>query len=366
MNRKAIILAHYLPQFHQIPENDEWWGKGFTEWTNTVKARPLFHGHYQPNLPSDLGFYDLRVPETREQQAELAKKHGITGFAYWHYWFGKGKRILERPFMEVLESGFPDFPFCVAWANESWTGVWHGLKAQILIEQTYPGESDHIEHFNHLLPAFKDKRYIKIDNKPIIIVYLPQFLPDPAKFTKLWNDLARQNDFKGMFFIGIYTMDWDHKNEGFDEKSVHPLHQYMAMFESSVYRKFNNNITNFLLGRLKTTFYYSDLIKNYNFAWLGNNDFVPTILPNWDNTPRSGKRGYVIHGSTPELFHEHFKSIVQHVVNHNNNKNNIIFLKSWNEWAEGNYLEPDCQWGTRYLEAIGDVLKELSIDSTYY
>ncbi len=365
MNQKAIILAHYLPQFHPIPENDVWWGKGFTEWTNTAKAKPLFRGHVQPNLPADLGFYDLRVPEVREQQAELARNHGITGFAYWHYWFGNGQQILERPFNEVLQSGQPDFPFCLAWANESWTGVWHGLKDQILMEQKYPGEADHILHFNHVLPAFQDKRYIKIDNKPIFIIYLPQFLPDTAKFTKLWNDLAIQNGFAGMFFIGIYTMDWDHKLEGFEEKSVHPLHQYMAMFEASSFRRKKNNLINFLMQRLKSTYNYSDLVRNYNFSWLDNNDFVPTILPNWDNTPRSGKKGYIIHGSTPALFREHFMSVVQFVKQQTTNKNNIILLKSWNEWAEGNYLEPDSRWGTGYLEVIRDVLKEFDMDSNY-
>lgn len=365
MQHKAILLAHYLPQFHPIAENDQWWGKGFTEWTNTVKAKPLFRGHLQPNLPSDLGFYDLRIPEVREQQAELAKKHGITGFAYWHYWFGNGQRILERPFNEVLQSGRPDFPFCLAWANESWTGVWHGLKDQILMEQTYPGEADHILHFNHILPALKDKRYIKIDNKPLFIIYLPQFLPETTKFTKLWNDLAIQNGFDGMYFIAIFTMDWDHKSEGFDEKSVHPLHQYMAMFESDPRRKRKNDLTNIAFRRLKTTYCYSDLVKHYNFSWLGKYDFVPTILPNWDNTPRSGKKGYVVHGSTPALFREHFRSIVQFVINQKNNKNNIILLKSWNEWAEGNYLEPDVRWGLGYLESIRDTLISLHLDSTY-
>ena len=170
---KARVLAYYLPQFHPIPENDEWWGKGFTEWTNVGKAKPLFPGHYQPHVPADLGYYDLRVPETREAQAQMAREYGIEGFVYWHYWFGNGKRLLERPFNEVLESGKPDFPFALAWANETWSGFYHGLRdeKQILIEQTYPGEEDYIAHFNALLPAFKDKRYITCDGKPIFVIY---------------------------------------------------------------------------------------------------------------------------------------------------------------------------------------------------
>ncbi|MEI7981422.1 MAG: glycoside hydrolase family 99-like domain-containing protein [Bacteroidota bacterium] len=365
LDQKAIILAHYLPQYHPIAENNQWWGTGFTEWTNTVKAKPLYRGHLQPNLPADLGLYDLRVPEVRTLQADLAKKHGITGFAYWHYWFGNGRKILERPFNEVLQSGCPDLPFCLAWANESWTGIWHGLKDEILMEQTYPGEADYILHFNHLLPSFNDKRYIKIDNRPLFLIYLPQFLPDATYFTKLWNDLALQNGFNGMYFIGTFTMDWDHKQEGFDEKSVHPLPHYIEMFESSSTRKLKNKITNFVLQRLKTTYNYSDLVKNYKYEWLDTYDFVPSILPNWDNTPRSGRNGYVVHGSNPVLFHDHIKLILQTVLKQTTNRNNIILLKSWNEWAEGNYLEPDSRWGLGYLEAIRDVLQELCIDSTY-
>jgi hypothetical protein len=362
---KAIILAHYLPQFHPIPENDLWWGKGFTEWTNTAKAKPLFRGHNQPNLPSDLGFYDLRVPEAREQQADLASKHGITGFAYWHYWFGNGKRILERPFNEVLSSGKPDFPFCITWANETWTGVWHGLKNKILVEQTYPGDEDHIQHFNHILPAFLDKRYIKIENKPLFIVYLPHLLPDTKRFTKIWNELAIRNGFDGIYFIGIHYIDWDHKRDGFDEKSVHPLPLYISMMEKNKIRRWTNKLKNMLLSRLSHTYSYEQLIKCYDFHSLTSKDFVPSVLPNWDNTPRSGRKGYVVQGSTPELFRKHFGEMMKFVLAQNYNPHNIVLLKSWNEWAEGNYLEPDMRWGTGYLDAIHEVLSSLEIDTFY-
>ena len=154
------LIAYYLPQYHPIPENDGWWGRGFTEWTNVAKARPLFRGHYQPHIPADLGFYDLRLPEVRQAQAELARQAGIEGFCYWHYWFA-GKRLLERPFNEVLASGKPDFPFCLAWANATWTGIWYDAPDRILMEQTYPGQDDHKAHFNALLPAFLDERYIR-------------------------------------------------------------------------------------------------------------------------------------------------------------------------------------------------------------
>ena len=176
---KARVLAFYLPQFHPIPENDQWWGKGFTEWTNVGKAKRLFPGHYQPRVPADLGYYDLRVPETREAQANLAREYGIEGFVYWHYWFGNGKQLLERPFNEVLESGKPDFPFALAWANESWKGFWHGLEDRnTLIEQIYPGKEDYVAHFNVVLPAFKDKRYIRCNGRPVFFIYKPSSLPD--------------------------------------------------------------------------------------------------------------------------------------------------------------------------------------------
>ena len=202
MGNKIKIIAFYLPQFHPIPENDKWWGKGFTEWTNVGKAKPLFRGHYQPRVPADLGYYDLRIPEVRESQANMAKSFGIDGFCYWHYWFGNGKRLLERPFNEVLQSGRPDFPFCLAWANQSWQGISHGIKnKKILIEQLYPGKEDYINHFNSLLPAFKDSRYIRINDKPVFVIYKPLDIPKIQEFILLWNNLALQNGLKGIFFI---------------------------------------------------------------------------------------------------------------------------------------------------------------------
>jgi lipopolysaccharide biosynthesis protein len=178
MPQHTRIIAFYLPQFHPIPENDAWWGTGFTEWTNTTKAKPLFPGHYQPHVPADLGFYDLRVPETREAQASMARSYGVEAFCYHHYWFA-GKRLLERPLAEVLQSGRPAFPFCLCWANQTWSGVWHGAPDRILVEQTYPGEEDHRVHFSALLPAFTDKRYLLVDGKPLFVVYDPWEIPEP-------------------------------------------------------------------------------------------------------------------------------------------------------------------------------------------
>lgn len=199
--KKARVIAFYLPQYYPVPENDKMWGKGFTEWTNVAKAKPQFKGHYQPQIPADLGFYDLRLPQVRIEQAKMAREYGIEGFCYWHYWFGNGKRILEMPFDEVLKSGEPDFPFCLAWANHSWSNkTWqkaNGITKEVtFLEQTYPGDEDYILHFNSLLPAFRDKRYITVDDKPLFMVYDPTNIPDNAHFIELWNKLAVENGSK--------------------------------------------------------------------------------------------------------------------------------------------------------------------------
>ncbi len=196
------VIAFYLPQFHPIPENDLWWGPGFTEWTNVARARRFYPGHYQPRLPGELGFYDLRLPETREAQAVLAADYGLSAFCYWHYWFGGGRRLLERPFDEVLQSGSPDFPFCLGWANQTWSGIWHGAPSRVLIEQTYPGESDYRAHFETVLPAFKDPRYVRIDGRPLFLVYDPTDLPEPQRFLDLWRGWAADEGLPGIFFVG--------------------------------------------------------------------------------------------------------------------------------------------------------------------
>ena len=219
---RARAIALYLPQFHPIPENDEWWGKGFTEWTNTAKAKPMFRGHYQPHIPADLGFYDLRVPETREAQAALARQYGIEGFCYYHYWFA-GRRILERPFNEVLHSGAPDFPFCLCWANATWSGIWYGEPKRVLIEQTYPGRADHEAHFQTLLPAFKDPRYIRVDDKPVFLIFQPFDLPDAAATLALWRAMAADAGLSGLHIGGMsLSHHWSPRAHGFDVRVAQP------------------------------------------------------------------------------------------------------------------------------------------------
>jgi len=363
MNKKSedgvSVVAFYLPQFHPIPENDEWWGKGFTEWTNVAKAKPLFKGHHQPHLPSDLGFYDLRVPEVREAQAELARTHGVDGFCYWHYWFGNGKQLLELPLNEILRTGKPDFPFCLAWANHSWVGKWHGLKQHMLFEQEYPGKEDHTAHFYRVVNAFRDERYIKINNKPLFLIYSPEEIPGIMSFIDLWKELAVKNGFNGMYFIGISKRKREHCPEGFEGQTVHqPLH-YISVYEKKLYPRISGFIKRHTFGTIPFVVNYERLITHYNFTDFHKDTFIPTIIPNWDTTPRLNTRGWVFNKSTPELFKKHFDNTME-FVNKQNNEHKMIFIKSWNEWAEGNYLEPDLEWGRGYLNAVKEIVQKYS------
>lgn len=359
---KPRVIAFYLPQFHPIPENDQWWGKGFTEWTNVGKAKPLFRGHYQPHVPADLGYYDLRVPETREAQAEMAKKYGIEGFMYWHYWFGNGKRLLERPFNEVLASGKPDFPFALAWANETWKGFAHGLKNRnVLIEQLYPGDEDYIAHFNEVLPALKDPRYIKVDGKPIFLIYKPHQLPDPAHFIRLWQKLAKENGLNGIYFIAHHQSVRDHNkteeeslnemvSNGFDAINYTRLSRILDL--QTIARKIIDVINREIFHQPRVRL-YKRAIKYFSKPIDSKENVIPTIIPNWDHSPRSTNHAFVFHKSTPDLFHKHIKQVFART---RDKKNKLIIVKSWNEWAEGNYLEPDLKWGHQYLERIKEEL----------
>jgi hypothetical protein len=357
---KPRVIAFYLPQFHPIPENDEWWGKGFTEWTNVGKAKPLFWGHYQPRVPTDLGYYDLRVPETREAQAAMARDAGIEGFCYWHYWFGNGKRLLERPFNEVLESGKPDFPFCLAWANESWKGFAHGLSNRnVLIEQKYFGVNDYTEHFYTVLPAFKDKRYIRVDDKPLFMIYKPLDSEEIRGLITLWRNLAIANGLSGIYFVGHSNSPKDNFQTIFAIgcDAVNPVRLVQA---TSFRNRFTRGYSyiNHRIGLFPEIYFYKSFFKK---AIVKSEDIkenlLPTIIPNWDHTPRSGKFGSVIVGITPMLFRKYLNIFFENI---KNKKNAIVFLKSWNEWAEGNYIEPDLKFGMKFLEILRIVLHHFS------
>lgn len=370
MSRPKII-AFYLPQYHPTPDNDKWWGKGFTEWTNVGKAKPLFKGHYQPKVPADLGYYDLRLPDVRDAQAALAQEAGIYGFCYYHYWFGNGKEELELPFNEVLRLGKPNFPFMLCWANESWhKKFWDkdgkGTSKEVLIEQTYPGEQDHIAHFYHLLAAFRDSRYIKIDGKIAFMIYKAHLFPDLDKFIQLWQSLAKKESLPGFYFIAQKQSENDFPNKNdieilqmFAQKGIDALNVvrlYDAIPKRTLIRKIYNKLTRSIFS-LPKKYGYKNLLDRLINEYDKYNNIIPTIVPNWDHTPRSGTNGIVFVDSTPNLFQVHLKKALKTVLN-KPLENKILFLKSWNEWGEGNYVEPDLKYGHGYLNILKSELKE--------
>lgn len=348
---RARVIAFYLPQFHPIPENDEWWGQGFTEWTNVARARPMFKGHYQPHVPADLGFYDLRVPETRAAQAEMAQAHGIEAFCYWHYWFA-GRRILERPFHDVLKTGEPRFPFCLGWANQTWSGIWHGDPDRILIEQNYPGPADHEAHFYALLDAFRDERYLTVNGKPLFYIYQPKHLPDVRRVTDLWRDLAASVGLKGLYLVAQAEDTWPAAQHGFDAlvtADLPSLRPWAPWWHPIANMRWRWN----RWRRLPTVYRYEDVEADLLPPRRPGVRSHPCLFPNWDNTPRSAVNGLVLHGSSPDLFRRHVLRALNQVAS-DPPEERIIFIKSWNEWAEGNHLEPDQRFGRGYL----DVLRE--------
>ena len=349
-DKKARLIAYYLPQFHPIPENDIWWGKGFTEWTNVASAKPLFPRHYQPHIPADLGFYDLRLSEARIAQAEMAQTYGIEGFCYYHYWFS-GRQVLEQPFHEVLRSGEPKFPFCICWANENWTGIWSGNDRQILLAQTYPGYQDEVSHFQVLLDAFIDDRYITIDDRPVFMIYQPDNLPDPRKWTDTWRELAHRAGLKGLYLVAYANYPWPFREMGFDA-STPKIIGTIRLYDPLWLRRLKIAVR-LTLGMPRWIYSYGKIARNPRsiFPECVYSDVFPCVLPNWDNTPRRGKRGIVFHGSTPELFGLHFRRTIEQVLP-KPKEYRIIFVKSWNEWAEGNHLEPDLRFGRGYLDTI--------------
>jgi hypothetical protein len=357
--RRAIarVIAYYLPQYHPIPENDEWWGKGFTEWTNSTKARPLFKGHYQPHVPADLGYYDLRLPESRVAQADMARRHGVEAFCYFHYWFA-GHRLLERPFNEVLNSGEPDFPFCLCWANQTWTGIWHGAPNRVLIEQTYPGWEDHRRHFETLLPAFCDRRYLKVDEKPLFVIFKPRELPDSVRVMEFWRELAMKAGLPGLFIVAEdHKPDWDPKSCGYDALVTNNLclWRYENVPWNKPFKKIRRSLKRW--NGKPHVIRYEQIIDSLIPAPVPGIESFPCVYPNWDNTPRCGSNGFVIQGSTPDLFRRHLRRALDRVQDAPDD-HRIVFVKSWNEWAEGNHLEPDLRFGRGYLDVIREELLE--------
>lgn len=372
---KPRIIGLYLPQYHPIPENDEWWGKGFTEWTNVAKAKPLFRGHYQPRIPADLGFYDLRLPEVREQQAELAREAGLEGFCYYHYWFGNGRQLLERPFNEVLASGKPDFPFCLCWANHDWTNkTWqkgNNFRRDSMIMKMEYSKEDYVRHFNYVLPAFRDPRYITVDGKPLFAVWAPHHIPDAREFIDLWQQLARENGLPGIHFVG-HT---DNAGKGLPGQAADyysadkAKEYYQAVLDlgfdavmSSGYRRAvallqgkTRMMWRMLSGKTFAPTYskmdYSRLMANYYVPEDAGENIYPTLLPQWDRTPRAGKNSEIVVDSTPDRFQETVEMAIE-LIRQKEPEHQLLFLKAWNEWGEGDYVEPDQKFGHGYIQAI--------------
>ncbi|MBI3344762.1 MAG: glycoside hydrolase family 99-like domain-containing protein [Gammaproteobacteria bacterium] len=348
------LIAFYLPQFHPIPENDEWWGKGFTEWRNVAKARPLFPGHYQPHLPADLGFYDLRLPEAREAQAALAHEYGIHGFCYYHYWFN-GRRVLERPFNEVLASGKPDFPFCLCWANENWTRIWDGGEKNVLLEQKYSHEDD-LAHIESLIPAFRDERYIRINGKPLFLVYRSGLLPNPARTAEIWREAAKRAGIGGLYLIRVESFgnEADPHAIGFDASvEFAPFGGVMGKL------KFSGTFHRLLakLGVLSKGFIENSVI-DYDTIVEGmlkrpEPDYkrFHGVTPAWDNSARRKQNAFILDGATPLKYQAWLRTVVERTLRKPAGDERIVFINAWNEWAEGNHLEPDLEWGRAYLEA---------------
>ena len=393
MNKKARVIAFYLPQFHPTPENDKFWGKGFTEWTNAEKAKPLFKGHHQPHIPADLGFYDLRNPEVREAQAELAKEAGVEGFCYWHYWFGNGKQFLQKIFDDVVESGKPNFPFCVGWANHSWNNKnWVNTptfsKDYYIAEQTDPGPEDHEKHFYSLLKAFKDHRYIKVDGKLLFYIFAPLKFPNVTDFINQWNDLAQKEGLNGFYFIGLQEscnllpamnvfQIFNKQNSvfedanvlfdnilklGFDGVNSRGLNISRFRYNTSFISFIRQHTIRFLLNRFDwcpiDKYDYKKICTKMFTEAERRDGIYPTIIPNWDRSPRAGRRASIWYNYKPEYFKKQVKKALD-LIKDRPEQHRILFLMAWNEWGEGNYMEPDLEYGHGYINALREALDEI-------
>ena len=352
------ILAYYLPQFHQIPENDSWWGKGFTEWTNVKNAKNLFPGHRQPLIPGELGYYSLEDPKTLEIQAQLASSYGVDGFVFYHYWFGNGKTLLEKPLQEFLNNSKVNIQFCICWANESWKGTWHGAaKNQLLQEQKYLGIKDYKSHFEYLLPFFLDSRSLKINGKPVYQIYIPESIPDLEDYIQTFNQLALSNGLKGIYWIGVkHSNKFVPNRQGIDGlingnlRNINNYHRKSVkgifaryVLSNPIFRKFNSWPKRIPYQVVR------DCLEDFK------NDYFPLAIPNWDNTPRVKHEGTVYTGCSPKEFKRHLSACLTQAKKNSIPDKQIIFIKSWNEWAEGNILEPEGRFGLGYLEVIKEL-----------
>lgn len=381
---KAKVIAFYLPQYHCIPENDKWWGKGFTEWTNTKKAKPLFEGHYQPKTPLNNNYYNLLDPEVMHNQAILAKEKGIYGFCYYHYWFKNGKKLLEKPIERMLTDKAVDLPFCLCWANENWSKRWDGGKNEVIMPQDYGDEIEWERHFLYLLDFFNDPRYIKIDAKPVFVIYKPQLIPKLHRMMNYFRMRAIQSGLKGITFISqhpSWILDKKYNPNYFDYMiKFEPFFTYSMIdrnidiqhysLENKLWNVINENelllkllsFVKTIRDRLQNTSESDNLplkIKDYDEYWkyilndeISSEKMIRGAFTDWDNTARK-TNGMLFKGATPQKFEKYFERLV----NSNESKDSFIFINAWNEWAEGAYLEPDEKYGYSYLDAVEHTVK---------
>lgn len=369
------IIPLYLPQFHTIPENDEWWGKGFTEWVNVKGAKPLFEGHNQPRVPLNSNYYDLSDIETLKWQCKIAKEHGIYGFCMYHYWFN-GKLLLERPMEMLLAHPEIDIKYCISWANHDWTDAWKASDRapKVLIAHDFNDEQDWVNHFNYMLPFFKDARYMREDNKPIMVIYVPNLIRKLEKMLLLWTKMAKEAGFEGLTYIyqsaaSSFDNSWNHSLFKYGVE-MHPgyVNMYFNKKNKGLFPKLMKysreikrvlGIRRSLLVEKKKT----DVSKfDYDTTWQNilkirpnGRNMIPCAFVDWDNTPRHNIRGNVYIGASPEKFKKYFSQLVENCKKYYNT--DMIFIFAWNEWAEGGYLEPDTKNGWGYLEAIKECVE---------
>lgn len=362
-----LPIAYYLPQMHPFPENDAWWGRGFTEWTNVSKAVAQFRGHYQPKLPGELGFYDLRVPETMARQIELARLYGLHGFCFYYYWFG-GKRLLEKPldmFLSRKDAAF-DFPFCLCWANENWTRRWDGAEHEVLMAQTHTRE-DHLGVIDDLITYFRDDRYIKVDGKPVVLIYRPLIIPDLDDMLAQWRERARECGFPDIYVVATNSFGFDAPEQhGFDALCGFPPHGLTANPINYKIEKINSNYDGWVFDYAEVVDTEGQRLADLKPASPRRKKapaaYFPGLMVAWDNEARKPERGNVFHASTPALYRTWLDHAAQATMRINPPDRRFVFINAWNEWAEGAYLEPDRLFGYGYLAATADVVRDLSAD----
>ena len=381
MSKEIKVIPLYLPQFHTIPENDKWWGKGFTEWVNVKGAKPLFEGHNQPRVPLNENYYDLSDIETLKWQCKIAKEHGIYGFCMYHYWFS-GKLLLEKPMEKLLAHPEIDIKYCISWANGEWRDAWKAKdksNSKVLIFDDSDDEQGWVDHFNYMLPFFKDKRYISENNKPLLVIYTPYVILKLNKMLDLWTQMAKDAGFDGLTYIyqsaaSYFNTAWDRSkfqygvemNPGY----INGVGKKQSKLRSLI-MKYSINIKRALgIKRSLMPQKSNQQVQRYEYdeAWQkllslkpspkSNEQMIPCAFTDWDNTPRYGECGWVYNGATPEKFKKYFSQLVENTKKYYNT--DMIFVFAWNEWAEGGYLEPDEKNGWGYLEAIKDTLIESS------